>query len=495
MTAFTITRAFNNTSSLINSAKAKDNSWAYGVKKFFYSIITLGLGKSMENARAERREKEAVHVAFDTLDQLPENYSQLEEVGFSKTIHTNFDKKYQIVQEGKELCIYTGNISQSMFTVTGKTFNRNETSRSVLKQFNHESEFENFKNDLNPIKENKIYKDLEQQQQQQQQQQAATTIQAGVRRLQSIIRIKQENQYGFKKLEYTSKHSNSDKTFLFSKNLNSFTVPKINIDGGGKGAFKQVVGKDEHSVLFSRSNHLNPEIKKLQHPWSSHGIEKVLNDQGITTFKVTHQISDDQEIAHNAGPDDLYNGYAQKNKIMDVEHFKPILLDMKKLHLNGYFHLDIKSDNIQVRMVNDKPILSVIDLDSFSSINKCSLLSGTQSFTTTELHIQCFPNAPMYNKGQLGNKPPPKETLLQTFDEFAFAVTMLEATRNYNSSDDLFNKEGLNVTDRITKFINKKIKPEYQNQFIQLITRPGTYAKTYLDNNTAAPIYLVDMLA
>ena len=490
MTAFTITRAFNNTSSLINSAKAKDNSWAYGVKKFFYSIITLGLGKSMENARAERREKEAVHVAFDTLDQLPENYSQLEEVGFSKTIHTNFDKKYQIVQEGKELCIYTGNISQSMFTVTGKTFNRNETSRSVLKQFNHAGEFEDFKNDLNPIKENKIYKDLEQQQQQQ----AATTIQAGVRGLQSRIRIKQENQYGFKKLEYTSKHSNSDKTFLFSKNLNSFTVPKINIDGGVGGTFKQVVGKDEHSVLFSSSKSHSPEIKKSQHPWSSHDIEKVLNDQGITTFKVTHQISKDQEIAHNAGPDDLHKGYAQKNKTMDVEHFKPILLDMKKLHLNGYFHLDIKSDNIQVRMVNDKPILSVIDLDSFSSLDKCSILAGTPSFTTGGLHRQCFPNASMYNYGKFGNHPQPKGTLLQTFDEFAFAVTMLEANGAYDASGSLMDEHGLQVTKEIGKYIETNIKPEYQNQFTALITSPETYAKTYFDNNQA-PIYLVDMLA
>lgn len=73
MTAQTIKRAFNNTPTLISAAKEKNNSFAYGVKKFFYNLVTLGFGKSMETARAERRENEIVHVAFDVLRGLPKD--------------------------------------------------------------------------------------------------------------------------------------------------------------------------------------------------------------------------------------------------------------------------------------------------------------------------------------------------------------------------------------------------------------------------------------
>ena len=488
MTAITINRAFNNTTNLISAAKEKSSHFAYGVKKFFYNLITLGFGKSMETARDERRENEIVHVAFDVLRSLPKDHTDLEKPEFkSKTLHTNFDKKYQIIQEGKDLCLYTGNVSQS--PLNGKNnFDKDENSRMLLKTFSKEADLSTFTNELEPVKDNTIYKSLVEQQQQQ----AATKIQAGVRGLQSRINQKQQDKYGFKKLEYTSKNSNTHKSFLFSKNLNSFTVPKAKIKNGAKGAFKQVIAKDEHSVLFNRSNHLDPNIKELQHPWSSHDIEKVLNTLGITTFKVTHQISQTQEIAHNAGPDDLYTGYVQKSKTIGVEYFKPVLLDMKKLHSSGYFYLDAKSNNIQVKMTNDKPVLSVIDLDSFSSLNKYSKLAGTPSFITGELSRKCFPFYYNLVEGGIKKNTEPKITDFQTADEFAFIVTMLESNGDYDASESLMDKTGLELDNKISNFINKNIKPEYKDQFIALITRPGTYAEKYLDNKP--PVYLVDML-
>lgn len=322
---------------------------------------------------------------------------------------------------------------------------------------------------------------------QQQQQHAATKIQAGWRVLRSRINQKQESEFGFKQLDYTSKNANDkDKRFLYSKNLNSFTVPTKSIQNGEEGTFKQVIAKDEHSVLFFRKQPgLSSINKNLQHPWVSHDIEKVLNELQIKTFKVTHQINATQEIAHNAGSHDLY-AFIRENFI-DVEPLKPLLSDMKKLHSNGYFHLDLKTNNIQVKMANNKPVLSVIDLDSFSSQNKLSKYSGTASFTTGELHLQCFPPI----RGVKHTQPPTVKQL-QTFDEFGFAVTMLEATGNYNADVSLMDKSGLEITPEIQNFIDTKIKQEYRKQFSALIIRPVEYAPKYLGGDNQ--IYLADML-
>jgi hypothetical protein len=152
MTAQTIKRAFNSTSNLIASAKEKNNSFAYGVKKFFYNLVTLGFGKSMETARDERRENEIVHVTVDVLKNLPQNHSDLDNQEFeSKTLHTNFEKKYQIVQEKENLCLYTGKVSQSSF-FGHDIFDKDENSRTVLTKFSKETDFSAFKNELEQVK-------------------------------------------------------------------------------------------------------------------------------------------------------------------------------------------------------------------------------------------------------------------------------------------------------------------------------------------------------
>lgn len=186
MTAQTINRTFNSNSNLITAAKEKNNSFAYGVKKFFYNLVTLGFGKSMETARNDRRENEIVHVAFDVLNSFPKEHANLSNPSFdNKTLHTNFEKKYQIVQEKEDLCIYTGKVSQS--PLNGKNyFDKNENSRIVLKTFYNEAEFSDFKNKLEQAKENPIYQNL----QQQQQQQAATKIQRHYK-----MRIVQKDPY------------------------------------------------------------------------------------------------------------------------------------------------------------------------------------------------------------------------------------------------------------------------------------------------------------
>lgn len=160
MTAQTINRAFNNTNNLISAAKEKSHSFAYGVKKFFYYLITLGQGKPMETTRAERRENEIVHVAFDVLRGLPKDHTDLDKPEFkSKTLHTNFDKKYQIIQEGKDLCLYTGKVSQSPF-YGQDIFDKDENSRIVLKTFSKEADFSSVKKELEEVKSKYIYDKL-----------------------------------------------------------------------------------------------------------------------------------------------------------------------------------------------------------------------------------------------------------------------------------------------------------------------------------------------
>ena len=108
----------------------------------FYKIATLGLGKSLYEARAARREEEIAHVATDTLLNLPPNFSEINNTPrFEKTLHTNTSKGYQIVLEGTEIVIYK--ITNEKHTHDG-VVTQDKNSRESLINFSSESEFEQF---------------------------------------------------------------------------------------------------------------------------------------------------------------------------------------------------------------------------------------------------------------------------------------------------------------------------------------------------------------
>jgi len=159
MTIQTIQRAFNRSSNLIAAAKEKSNSFVYGIKKFFYNIFSLGGAKAMDKARSEGREKEVVYVAFDVLKNLPDNYEELNSSEFKdKILYTDFEKKYQIVQEGTQLCVYSGNVELTLRKQ--QHFDKDTNSRIILKQFRDQGDVRQLITELSKVESNDIYKKL-----------------------------------------------------------------------------------------------------------------------------------------------------------------------------------------------------------------------------------------------------------------------------------------------------------------------------------------------
>ncbi len=161
MTAATINRAFKSSNNLITAAKAKDDSFAYALKKFFYNLVSFGHAKSMEQAREERRGKEIVSVVFNILKKLPEDYNKLNSPGYiGKILYTNLKKNYEIVLEGDELCIYTG--KESVLSLGWQNdFVRDVGSRIILKKIGNIDDFDDFKSLLSQVVEVNYKKSLD----------------------------------------------------------------------------------------------------------------------------------------------------------------------------------------------------------------------------------------------------------------------------------------------------------------------------------------------
>lgn len=355
------------------------------------------------------------------------------------------------------------------------------------------------KNDFNimPIQKIKVNKMLTKRE-------AATKISAHAKGLLTRIKLKTANQYGFKELKYSKKNNSDDNAqftqeFLVSKNGYVFVKPQLNsyIHNGEQGGFKKIIAKDNHSVLFSII-HANDSQSTL----SSHEIEDVLDKCNISTYKITHKIDKKIAIARNAGQKDL-KSYSKNNPCFSINDFKNILIDTKKLHENGYYHLDLKSQNIQVKENNKNnsftKTLSVIDLDSLSHFSKIPKLAGTPFNTTYSLMQSCFPKA-FCDKNEQDSVPLASKESLQAFDEYAIIIAILESmgvTIDRPKEPWIkFNFLGLGnikITKEITNFINENIKEEFKKIFTLLINDPIQYID-YLSQNKDKNIYLANMI-
>ncbi len=332
------------------------------------------------------------------------------------------------------------------------------------------------------------------------QEEAATKINTHAKKLLTKIRLKKANKYGFKKLKYTRKDNLNNTTpftqeFLISKNGYTFIKPQIEsyIENGDKGTFKKIIAKDNHSILFTIL-----QSSSFQNTLNSHEIEEILDKYGIKNYRVTHKIADKIAIARNAGQKDL-KSYCNNNQFFTINDFKNILSDTKQLHKNGYFHLDLKPQNIQVKEKNINGLitktLSVIDLDSLSHFTNTPNIAGTPYFTTYALMKLCFPKT---NHLDITANPP-KEAL-QVFDEFALAISIMESVgvtlerrKEYWPIIRIFGLGNIEITKEIKKFINENIKEEFKDIFKLLINDPIKYIETLTQNNKA-PVYLSDML-
>lgn len=137
---------------LFDAPKIHKHPTAFFFKNLFFKIATLGLGKSLYEAKAAKREEEIAHVATDTLLALPHNFSEINPHSFKKTLHTNMPKGYQIVLEGNEIVLYKKEKHASDEFVPDKE------SRACLISFQSKSEFDQFVTHLKEIQAHPIFK-------------------------------------------------------------------------------------------------------------------------------------------------------------------------------------------------------------------------------------------------------------------------------------------------------------------------------------------------
>ena len=325
------------------------------------------------------------------------------------------------------------------------------------------------------------------QQQQQQQQQAATKIQAGVRGLQSRFDRKAPNNYGFKSFEYQGRLG--ERKYLVSPNKAYFTTPNISIanashENGLSGTFKKVSGADKRSVILSSTDIINIQNNKF----TSFEVEEILLRNKIPNT-VSHKINPNHFVARNAGKLNLAS-YLSTGEKCTIVNLKNILQHVKSLHMDGYYHLDIKPENIQVKITQDnEPRLSLIDYDTLSSTEKLANLSGTPGYTTMPLHEKLFPG--FYQKIKLGNVD---QNTLQAYDEYALAMTLMEVEGKSSNSSEVYNSgtNGISLNPQTNQYIEENIKPEYSARFKALITNPISYSQTYLAKEQTK-VYLADM--
>tara|TARA_B110000503_G_C7007112_1_gene354080 strand:- start:45 stop:881 length:837 start_codon:yes stop_codon:yes gene_type:complete len=274
---------------------------------------------------------------------------------------------------------------------------------------------------------------------------------------------------------------------MVSKNNVGHVIPEPNLnktETQEEGTFKTVVGKNSGNVLFEqktlpRGGNL-PELA-----FSSHEVEKILLDNNIKSFKGTTQISKDKYIAHNAGDHNLY-WYIQQGHTYIPKTFRQILQDMKTLHGKYFYHLDIKPRNIQIKQKDEKIEPNLIDLDGFSSLDKLVSYSGSPYFTNWSLFKKHFED-----KGATS-------TSLQTADEFALALTLMEAfgvqspinnmTKTSFANGVRMRDGDMMITAEMQDFITHFIVHKYRDSFIQLIKNPFVYSE-----NKTSKLYLLDM--
>lgn len=321
---------------------------------------------------------------------------------------------------------------------------------------------------------------------------AANNIQKAVKNFNKMLKNKQENGFGYKELVYKNQQDDDDKlTVIISPNKRAFHIPIAKPDRRESGTFKQVIGRDDQSVLLESIPNGEPNDYS-DRAYTANEIEEILIKLGIEKYLVVaHEFSPDKFITRNSGKYNLYQ-FRKNHEMVFVNYFKEILGAIKTLNENGYAHLDIKPDNIQVRKIGDTIDFSIIDLDSFSSIldvdgvpiERISSPFGSKLFTTKPLL-----NRIIFSKDRDKGENL-RQKLLQTFDEYAFALTILWSVVCIYISENYYYSR-LKITKPIEDFILSHIKDAYQQNFRDLILNPLDYAEKMA--KSGPNIYLFDM--
>ncbi|HMT03761.1 MAG TPA: hypothetical protein PKD00_10780 [Burkholderiales bacterium] len=296
---------------------------------------------------------------------------------------------------------------------------------------------------------------------------AANKIATAFRKFKKHIDNKATNLFGFK--QFTSKPNKLNNTIDYYLNIKTQKIvymPSKKSKIEKKGTFKKI--DYESNEMLSLKFIIN---KKWS--YSQNEIAKIYYDLGIESFQPIYEVKEGVFISNNRGiPLDIILN--NENKIIKLNDFKNILLDIKKLHQAGYYYRDFKPENITVDKLNK---LWIIDPDSLArgDMGKIDEIS-TASFSTFYLLQEIY-----YNKNY---------NMLKTADDYALALTLLECNgRIFQPQIKEKYLHGILLTKKTLEWINKNVKPDYKNQFQCLIKDPVDYYNKFKANN-----HLIDML-
>ncbi|WP_254591978.1 hypothetical protein [Candidatus Hamiltonella defensa] len=128
----------------ININLINENKFIIYIKNFFYQIITLGLKRSLYEAKSEDK-KELFNIAFSVYASLPQSFLKINE-NYTRDMYFSPDKKYKIHQFGYKIYISKLNEKDEIID-----------SRTEIADLSNRDKFEKFKKKFQEIKKHDDY--------------------------------------------------------------------------------------------------------------------------------------------------------------------------------------------------------------------------------------------------------------------------------------------------------------------------------------------------
>ena len=275
------------------------------------------------------------------------------------------------------------------------------------------------------------------------------------------------NEFGFKRL--ISSINGQERYYDTAKGMKKFVLirpikaPKQLLAGG----VKKVQAIDEHFISLEP---IQGHFGLLEGRKENRTVRKLLKYPSISpNFIVDHYLS----IGINAG-DPLFESFIQKGQIVAVNQFEQVTKDLNKMHLEGWLHRDIKSNNMgvckktgQIKLFDLSSFVKKSDLEQGKKKNKINVKPfGTKKFTTRELFLRVRDL---------------DAEMLKRQDNYALLIAMMEATDlnvskivkrlpQLPSEFGIYHGENRSALDT---WINKNVKPEYRENVRKFLFSPS----------------------
>lgn len=262
------------------------------------------------------------------------------------------------------------------------------------------------------------------------------------------------------------------------------------------GACKYVAGMDERFVAL-KLNFLQKLTMSLNKKYNDY------NDLTGTSTVIPGIAVDSETIISRFGGDNL-GDYLQKKNFINPAHFENSVKDLKTLHKKNTYLTDIKTENLTY----DGKNVNFIDVDNRVKIDpaKSNIIKPhmTPCFTTTKLLRILKPDAfggLSHSFSFTPDEAAAKKPYLKVCDEYAFLLSMIEATTRKSASKIAFNAVPVENIDQINGIMNDKneryflnwiqkhVKSKFHLNVESILRDPHEYAE-----KSSNPPYLSDML-